>query len=133
MYLSYLMGAENIEEDDLTRLGVDVIGKTDSGSFKLEISEKVLPGYITCIKEKLSNGFWNEIVGPDSIIFIFKFKDGRIEEYMLYDANEEKIAKLCSEFSGDSEEITKNVYKYIAGNDFYSDMMNQYHKHLIMR
>ena len=36
--------------------------------------EDRLSQYIELIKNKLTNGFWNEIIGAKEIIFIFKFK-----------------------------------------------------------
>ena len=45
MYLSYLMGAENIDDKDLTNLGIEIVEKTDSGSRKLKIPSEKIEGY----------------------------------------------------------------------------------------
>ena len=77
------MGAEDIKDDELEAFGVEIVKQTDSGSRSLKISENGLPTYINLVKEKLTKGFWNEIVGPKEILFIFKFEDGHIEEFIL--------------------------------------------------
>lgn len=107
---SYLMGAENISDTDLEQVGVKVVGKTDSGSRKMEIPKDSLAGYIALIKTKLTNGFWNEIVGSKKILFIFRFKDGHVEEYTLSSENEQQVNKLCAEFNDELPEKTANVY-----------------------
>src|SRR3990172_8163020 len=75
-------------------------------------------GMVICIKMKMTTGFWNEIVGEREIIFIFKFKDGKIKEYKLSPANEQEISDLCESFNDEPPRKAANVYKYISENKF---------------
>ena len=132
-YLSYLMGAENIQDKELEDLGIKIADRTPEGDRMLKISEKELALYIELIKTKLANGFWNEVIGANEIIFIFKFKDGSIKEYKLSPDNEQEIDKLCAEFNNESSDKTANVYKYIADNKFYHDFMMEHYADMINR
>jgi len=127
------MGAEEITDDELTSLGAEIVGKTDSGSRKLKIPEQSLAQYVNLVKTKLTKGFWNEIVGPKEILFAFRFKDEHTEEYILSAENEAQIAKLCTEFNNDTLEKTANVHKYISDNNFYHDFMLEHYADMIKR
>ena len=132
-YLSYLMGADQIEDKDLVDLDISIEETKSDGDRCLKISVDKLPQYIQLIKGKLNNGFWNEIVGEQEVIFIFKLKDGSIKEYRLSHENEQEIDKLCAEFNNEPSEKTANVYKYISDNNFYHDFMMEYYAELIDR
>ena len=123
--LSYLMGADKIADKELEELGIKTEKKENDGDRMLKISEKGLAGYTELLRSKLANGFWNEIVGEKEILFIFKFKDGSIKEYKLSPDNEREIDKLCAEFNNESSDKTTNVYKYLADNEFYRDLMSK--------
>lgn len=127
------MGAENIQDDQLTALGVEIVEKDSDGDRKLKIPSEKLPQYINLIKTGLTPGFWNESVGAEEIIFIFKFEDGAIKEYKLSPENEKEISELCSQFNGDPLEKTANVYKYISGNAFYRGFMMEHYSGMINR
>lgn len=131
--LSYLMGANQISDEEIKSLGVEIVGKTESGSRKLKILSGNVQRYAELIKEKLSAGFWNEIVGSEEIKFIFKLPDGKVLEYALSPENESEIDKLCAELNNETPDKTANVYKYIAENDFYHDFMVKHYSELINR
>ncbi len=132
-YLSYLMGAGNIQDSDLAELEIEIKERKPDGNRMLIIRENELSSYIKLIKEKLTNGFWNEIVGEKEILFIFKFKDGHVKEYSLSSENESQIDKLCAEFNNEPPDKTANVYKYISDNKFYHDFMMEHYQDLINR
>lgn len=131
--LSYLMGAENIQDSELEALGVEIVERADSGSRALKIPENVLPQYINLVKKKLTKGFWNEIIGSKEILFIFKFADGHTEELTLLPENEGKLDRLCAEFNNETPDKTANVYKYISDNNFYHDFMLKHYSIMINR
>ena len=130
--LSYLMGAEQITDVELSDLGITIVGK-GGHSRMLKIPEEAVTGYIELIRAKLTNGFWNEIIGVNEILFIFKLSDGAIKEYTLSPANEREIDKLCAELNNEPPGKTGNVYKYISENDFYHDFMLEHYADLISR
>ncbi|MEO6144419.1 MAG: hypothetical protein ABIP19_10610 [Dermatophilaceae bacterium] len=53
------------------------------------------------MRERLSAGFWNEIVGHQVILFIFKLPDGTVWEVALSEATSSEITQLCSSLNGD--------------------------------
>lgn len=132
-YLSYLMGAEQIEDNELEGLDIKIEGKTSDNSRMLKISEEKIPQYIKLIKAKLTNGFWNEVIGAKEIIFIFKFNDGSIKKFKLSPENEKEIDKLCAKFNNEPPDKTANVYKYISDNKFYHDFMIKHYSDMINR
>lgn len=132
-YLSFLMGGENVLDQQLTDLGVEIVGKDQDGDRKLKIPTEKLDQYLELIRNGLTPSFWNEIVGEKEIIFIFKFKDGHIQEYKLSTENEKDIDKLCAEFNNEPPEKTQNVYKYLSENKFYHDFMVEHYADLINR
>lgn len=133
MYLSYLMGAPKITDEELKTLGVEIVSKSDSGSRRLKIPSEKIDDYRKLVIEKLDLGFWNEYLDEKNIHFIFKSTSGDIQEYLLAPDNEKEISKRCSEFNGDPIEKTANVYKYIFENEFYSGTMEKYYKEMISR
>ena len=130
--LSYLMGADQITDIELADLGITVAGK-DGDSRMLKVPEKAVPEYVEIIRAKLTNGFWNEIIGANEILFIFKLSKGTIKEYILSPANEREIDKLCAELNNEPPGKTGNVYKYISENGFYHDFMLEHYADLISR
>lgn len=133
MHLSYLMGAEKIDDKDLTNLGIDIVEKTDSESRKLKIPSEKIEEYKSLIREKMTPGFWNEFLDENNIHFIFKFKNGEVKEYILSLENEQEIDKICADLNKEPPEKTANVYKYISDNDFYHDFMIKHYKEMIER
>jgi len=132
-YLSSLMGAEDIVDNELGNLGIKIAKRASSGIRMLNIPDEALPGYIELVKNKLTKGFWNEIVGPSEILFVFKFADGHTEEYTLSPENEQKIDRLCAEFNNEPADKTANVYKYISDNEFYRDFMLKHYADMVNR
>lgn len=133
IYLSYLMGAENITDKDLTNLGIEIAEKTEFGNKKLKIPKEVIIRYKDLVKEKMALGFWNEFLDESGIYFIFKFKNGDLKEYTLSPENEQEIDRLCAELNSESPSKTANVYKWISNNDFYHDFMMEYYRKMIER
>ena len=132
-YLSYLMGAKEITDQNLTDLGIEIIEKTESGSRKLKISKDKIEDYKSLIKEKMTPGFWNEFLNENGIHFIFKLEDGSIKKYTLSPENEQEIDNLCAKLNNEPPEKTANVYKYISDNDFYHNFMLEHYKDMIER
>lgn len=131
--LSYLMGAEEIKDSELKSLGIEIKNTTKDGDRMLVIPAEKLSSYIELVKSKLTNGFWNEIIGEKEITFIFKFKNGHTKEYKLSPENEQEIDALCAKFNNEPPDKTANVYKYISDNNFYHDFMMKHYADLINR
>ncbi len=132
-YLSFLMGADNIKDGQLEALDIKIEEKDSDGDRKLKIPSGKLKEYFELIKYGLNPGFWNEVIGAEEIIFIFKLQDGTIKEYKLSPENEQEIDRLCAELNNEPPDKTANVYKYISENSFYRDFMIEHYSDLINR
>ncbi|MBI4032718.1 hypothetical protein HY374_03370 [Candidatus Berkelbacteria bacterium] len=133
MYLSYLMGAEQIEDQELEALGVTIVGHAGHGNRKLKIPSQRVDDYRILIKEKMTPGFWNEFLDERAIHFIFKLKDHTVKEFTLSPDNEREIDTLCAQLNNEPPDKTANVYRYIADNDFYHDFMTKHYQALVER
>jgi len=125
--LSFLMGAQAISDEELIRLGIEIVERIGSGIRELLVPDRSLQAYRDLIRIKLSAGFWNETVGRSKIFFQFKLEDGTLREFAYSAANREEIARLCSKLNRDPLEKTSDIPRYLAGNPFYRDLMVTHH------
>lgn len=132
-YLSFLMGASGVQDSDLEALDIEIVEKDSDGDRKLKIPAVNLSVYLSLVKSGLNPGFWNEVVGSEQILFLFKFKDEKIKEYKLSPETESEIDKLCAEFNNETPDKTANVYKYLSENKFYHDFMIEHYRDMINR
>lgn len=120
---SYLMGAKHIKPEDLKNLSVQFT-KTNEQVYLVQIPNESLESYKQLVREKLSPGFWNEIVGTE-IWFCFKDQNKKTKEFILSDKTHEKIARLCSEYNNNPIEETSNILLFLASNEWYTDLIIQ--------
>jgi hypothetical protein len=125
--LSFLMGARAISDEELSRLGVEIVTRVGSGIRGLLVPDRSLQAYRELIRLKLSAGFWTETVGRSEIFFQFKLEDGALEERAYSATNREEIALLCSKLNGDPLEKTSDIPGYLARNPFYRELMVTHH------
>ena len=128
-YLSFLMGADAIADHELTSLGVKILKGGGSAFRGLLIPEGSLSAYKALVREKITPGYWNDILGRQEILFIFKLADGTIRELTLSGATRSEIAHLCSSLNKDPIEKTSDMPKYLAGNPFYRELIEAFHSH----
>jgi hypothetical protein len=126
-YLSFLMGADAIDDEELTSLDVEILRGAGSGFRGLLIPEKSLAAYKTLVREKLAPGFWNDILGREEVFFIFKLADGAVRELTLSEDTRSEIAHLCSSLNKDPIEKTSDVLRYLAGNPFYRELIEAFY------
>jgi len=126
-YLSFLMGADAIADHVLTSLGVKLVNGAGTPFRGLLIPAGSLPAYKALIREKLTPGFWTDILGRREVLFIFKLKDNTIRELTLSDATRSEIARLCSSLNNDPIEKTSDVLRYLASNAFYTELIEAFH------
>ncbi|MDP3991470.1 MAG: class I tRNA ligase family protein, partial [Candidatus Colwellbacteria bacterium] len=116
---SYLMGAENISDNELKDLDIEIAETTKSGNRKLMIPAESLHDYESLIIEKMAPGFWNEYVGKE-IVFIFKPNRGKVERIVLNDKTAEKINKLSCLYA---KQKFINPWLMLAENSWYTDLI----------
>ena len=126
-YLSFLMAAPDISDDELSRLGVEIVETFGSGIRGLLIPGRSLPEYKALVREGLKPGFWNEMVGREEIHFVFKRSDGTLRELRYSAETRDEIARLCTELNRDPIERTSDMPRYLAANPFYRDVAVRFH------
>jgi len=118
---SYVMG---INEEDIKKIGITIIEKTKSGFFKIKIPPDKLEDYKAFIRKNMKAGFWNEFTTKKGFYFIFKHKDGKIEEMELNEKTNDIIDKYGMIFNGEiPKNNPENVYSWLAKNDFYKELL----------
>jgi hypothetical protein len=122
-HLSFLMGADAITDDALTNLGVKILERYGSASRGLLVPAASLSLYSALVRERLSAGFWNEIVGRQQILFIFKLPDGTVREVAVSEATSSEIAQLCSSLNGDPIVKTSDLPRYLSGNPLHEELI----------
>ena len=118
-YLSLLMAAPDISDDELSRLGVRILEAFGSGIRGLLIPGESLPEYKALVRERLKRGFWSEMVGREKMHFVFKLSDGTLKELRYSAETRDEIARHCTELNKDPIERTSDMPRYLAGNPFY--------------
>ena len=126
-YLSFLMGADAIADGELTSLGIQIAKGAGTPFRGLLIPAASLSAYKALVREKLTPGFWNDILGRHEIVFVFKLVDGTQRELELSDATRSEIARLCSSLNGDPIEKTTDMPRYLAGNPYYRELIDAFH------
>ncbi|MDP4039036.1 MAG: class I tRNA ligase family protein [Candidatus Pacearchaeota archaeon] len=118
---SYIMG---VNWRDIEKFDFKIIEKTKNGFFKVKISFDKLEEYKEFIRKNMKEGFWNEFSTKDGFYFIFKHKDGRIEEMELNKKTNDLIDKYGATFNDEKPKKTpENVYSWLAKNDFYKELL----------
>ena len=126
-YISMLMGAPTLSEAELRSAGVRILGRYGESLLGLLVPRDSIPAYKKLVRQRLQPGFWNDLVSPEEILFVFKLRDGTLKEFVLSDANRQEIARLCSDLKGDPLERTSDLPSYFAANPFYRDVMVAHH------
>ena len=126
-YLSLLMGAPGISDVDLESLGIEILQRFGPDVRGLRVPGDCLTGYKRLVRQRMTSGFWNDLVGRDAIYFLFKLADGTVKEFTLSEANRDEIAVLCSALNGDPIEKTSDLPRYFVSNPFYRDAMVAFH------
>jgi len=126
-YLSLLMAAPDISDDELNSIGVRILQTFGSGIRGLLVPSQSLPEYKAVIREKLTNGFWNEMVSREEMHFMFKLSDGTLKELRYSGETRAEIAQLCTALNDDPIERTSDMPRYLADNVFYRDVAVQFH------
>lgn len=118
---SFIMG---VEEAPLKKLGIKIIEKTNKGFFKIKIPFEKLEEYKEFIRKNMKPDFWNEFSTKNGFYFIFKHKNGKMEEMKLNEKTNNIIDKYGMIFNGEkTKKNPENVYNWLAENDFYKELL----------
>ena len=83
-----------------------------------------IDAYKEFIRGKMQPGFWNEFSTPTGFYFIFKHKDGQLEEMALDVETNDLIDKYGMSFNDEApREKPENVYSWLAENSFYGEIL----------
>ncbi|MDP3792149.1 MAG: class I tRNA ligase family protein [bacterium] len=118
---SYVMG---VNGEDLKKIGVEVVEQTKDGFFKIKIPFENLELYKKFIRQSMKPHFWNEFTTPNGFYFIFKHKDGQLEELELNENTNNLIDRYGMTFNDrEPNEKPENVYSWLAKNGFYKKIL----------
>ncbi len=118
---SYVMG---VEKEELEKLGVEITRESKDGEYEVFIPKNRLVDYQKMIRTKIKPGYWNEFSTDRGFYFIFKHKNGQIEEQLLTDESNGRIDQLTKDLNGQGSEIDpRNIYSWLAENEFYRDLL----------
>jgi len=121
---SFVMG---LDEGSLRSLGVSILEKTEGGSLKIKIPFEKLEEYKKLVRSSMQSGFWNEFSTSKGFYFIFKHKDGHLEEMELNEKTNDLIDEYGSTFNGARvPEKFENVYSWpswTAEDAFYHELL----------
>ncbi|OUM99113.1 MAG: hypothetical protein BAA04_06535 [Firmicutes bacterium ZCTH02-B6] len=126
-YLSFLMGAPELTDDELAALGVEIVERRGRSVRCLRIPASALEAYLELVAGKLEPTYWNEVIGENDIRFVFKLADGSVRRLTLGPDTEAEIAALCAELNEVPLEQTRNVLRYLATNTFYKDALARWY------
>ena len=121
-YLSFLMAAPEISDEELSRLGIEVVETFGSGIRGLLIPGDRLVAYKALVRDRMRPGFWNEMVGREEMFFLFKLRDGTLKEFRYSAETRDEIARLCTELNKDPVKRTSDMPRYLASNPFYREL-----------
>jgi hypothetical protein len=119
-YISYLMGSDNIKDEELINLGIYINEADDLESRELAIPSESINDYERLLIEKLNPGFWNEYMDSNEIKFLFKSPNGEIHRIIYSEKTSEELSQMCAEYSGDSIDRTRNLLDYLSKNTYYT-------------
>lgn len=117
--ITFVMGQSNITKEDIRKVGGEVQKVTDSGFYCVKFPKSKTKQYEELINSKMEPGFWNEYIGEETV-FIFKYKDGRLERLVLNDKNHNRIRKLGNEFNN-QEDSEVSVWTWLGANEYYAE------------
>ena len=118
---SYVMG---IDENDIKKIGATIVEKTKDGFFKIKIPFDKLEDYKEFIRKNMKPNFWNEFSTKNGFYFIFKHKNGKLEEIELNKKTNDIIDNYGMVFNGkEPNKVPKNVYSWLADNSFYKEIL----------
>jgi len=126
-YLSVLMGAPMLTDDELAALGVEIMERRGTSVRCVRVPKGSLETYLALVAEHLEPTYWNEVVGDGDIRCVFKLADGTVRRLTLGPDTEGEIAALCAELNDQPLEQTRDVLRYLATNRFYRDAMAQWY------
>jgi len=124
MCKSFVMGVDKQFKNYLAKINVKIVEETKDGFLKILIPFDKIEEYKALIREHMNNGFWNEFSISKGFYFIFKDKNGNIEEYKLNKENNDKIDTYSWQYNNETPpQEPENVYSWLAKNDFYQDIL----------
>ncbi len=124
MARSYIMGQKNITQEDVTLLGGRVDSVTDSGHLCIEFPISKCEHFEKLIVDKMEQGFWNEYLTNDEIIFLFKEKNGEIKRFVLGDDNAHEICVIGNRFNEQPKPLqSETAWSWLANNEWYAQII----------
>ena len=126
-YLSFLMGADAIADDELTHLGINILKGAGSPFRGLLIPESTLAAYRALVRQKITPGFWNDIVGRPGCPLHLQARRRHHQEAGAPRRQRGPIRRRCSSLNKDPIAKTSDMPRYLSGNPFYRELIAAFH------
>jgi len=118
---SFVMG---ISEEELKKNGVKIVEETERGFLKVTIPFNKIEDYKKLVRKTMKPKFWNEFSTDKGFYFIFKHKDGQLEELELNEKTNNLIDKYGATFNDKKpSQVPQDVYSWLSKNDFYKSLL----------
>ena len=118
-YRSYIMGQNDISEEDIIALAGKVEKVTDNGHMCVAFPASAARKFEQLITDKMQPGFWNEYVGRETV-FIFKDKKGNAERIVWTPETEATLVERCSQFAGTT---FTSIGDMLQSNSWYNEFL----------
>lgn len=117
MYFSYVMGIGN-EINEIKGNGF-IIEQFDN-NFGISFAKEKANEWEEFIAKYLEQGYWNEYLTDDGVIFLFHVKDG-IKKYDVKDYRNDEVLELCEKLCDCKFSSIKDMLKE---NHYYNDKID---------
>lgn len=112
MYYSYAMGVDDSVEQ-LSKEGFLI--ERDGGNYKVSFPADRAARWEGFISERLEEGYWNEYLAGDQVVFLFHLPEG-FKKYEVTGFENDEVLKQCEKLC---ECRFESIYDMLSGNHFY--------------
>ena len=112
MFYSYVMGVDD-SISQLKREGFCL--EKDGGNYMVSFPAERARRWEEFIAGRLEEGYWNEYLAGDKVIFLFCLPEG-LRRYEVAGFENDEVLKLCERLC---ECRFESIYSMLSGNHFY--------------
>lgn len=117
MNYSYVMGIGK-EIISLKKQGLKI--RKSKSDYKVVFAEDKTEIWEDFVCNNLQEGYWNEYITNDKVIFIFKYNE-KISRYEVNDFNDNQVLELCEKLCGHE---FGSIYNMLIQNKFYKKIID---------
>ncbi len=116
MYYTFVMGMDASVER-LKEYGFEI--ERDGSNYMIAFPEEQAGRWEQFAGERLEEGYWNEYLAGDRVVFLFHLPEG-IRRYEVLEYENDEVLALCEKLCGCQ---FGSIYNMLSGNHFYRDKL----------